>query len=293
MKRVEVLNKIRDDYEFVAEIGAGPAPYHGSNVIIDKYPFDNIERYANIHPIAPVIKADASSLPFLKKSVDLLFISQVIEHLPDPILFLKEAKRVARDIYMETPSIVREVIFGWSFHRWVIRVKDGKWIFYKNDLPQLCAAHFHNEKDVFFVEYTANNFDKFNNYYYGPVDKLEFEISTATALEYLAKTNHKKTNFPAATTDVAYADKISAVLYLLLKNLIPSDFKSALKNIRFALKRSRRNATTDLGAVAKGRLMCVFCKRPIEIPDGICACGITLKRVNGILSFDTDDYSKS
>lgn len=117
MKRVDILSKIRENYEFVVEIGAGPAPYHRTNVIVDKYPFDNFERCANIQAVAPVIKADAVYLPFREKTIDLLFISQVVEHLPDPILFLKEAKRVAKDIYIETPSPVREVIFGWSFHR--------------------------------------------------------------------------------------------------------------------------------------------------------------------------------
>jgi len=88
MKRVEVLNKIRNDYDFVFEIGVDSIPYHGSNIIIDKYPFNNVERSGNIHAIVPLIKADASLLPFAKSSVDLIFISQVVEHLPNPLLFL-------------------------------------------------------------------------------------------------------------------------------------------------------------------------------------------------------------
>ncbi len=290
MKRVEVLNKIRNDYDLVVEIGAGPIPYYGSNVIIDKFPYDNAERCDNIKLIAPLIKADASSLPFVKKSVDLLFISQVIEHLADPLFFLKEAKRVAKDIYIESPSIIRETIFGWSFHRWVIQVNDGKWIFYKNDLLQLCGSHFHNEHDIFFTEYTINNFEKLNNYYYGSVDKLEFEVSKTTALEHLSKVNHQKTDFPTNTNDITYSDKIIAISYLLFKNIMPNNIRDYIRRIKFAFKRSKYDSTIDFDRITKDKLMCIFCKEPLKDTDNPCSCGVSVKRLNGMLSFDADDY---
>lgn len=290
MKRVDVLNMIHSDYDFIVEIGAGPIPFYGTKVIIDKYPFENSERCANIKTVAPLIKADACSLPFLDKSIDLLFMSQVIEHLPDPILFLKEAKRTAKDIYIESPSSIREVLFGWSFHRWVIKADDGKWTFYKNDLPQLCAGHFHNEHDIFFIEYTINNFEKLNNYYYGSVEKLKFEISDITALEYLSKTNQQKTDFATTADNVTYSNKIRVIFYLMSKNVVTVKFRNHIKNIIFSFKRSGRATAIDLNEAVKDRLMCISCKKPLTAADYTCSCGLAIKRINGILTFDKDDY---
>lgn len=289
MKRIDVLGKISNEYKFVVEIGAGPTPFHATRLIVDKYPFDNYERSADMQAIAPVVKADAAALPFLDKSVDLLFMSQVIEHLPDPLRFLKEAKRVARDIYLESPSPVREVIFGWSFHKWVIRVEGNKWIFYKNDLPQLCGGYFHNESDVFFLEYTANNFDKFNNYFYGSVDKLEFEMATVSASEYLSQLSGK-VDFPAVSESPQRPGTVKSVLYLLGKNLLPSGIRTAVRDIVLKRKNPDRIAVPDFKSVANGKLMCVSCHRPISSLDRACECGAIFKQINGIYSFDLEDY---
>lgn len=160
-------------------------------------------------------------------------------------------------------------------------------------MAQLCSSHFHNENDIFFIEYTANNFDKFNNYYYGPVSSLEFEMSPATALEYLTEINQRKTDFPSSLIDVSYVRKIGALLYLLMKNIIPVGVKLILKKAAFAMKRSGYSNATDFGVASKGRLMCIFCKKPMNDINVVCACGVAIKRVNGILSFDADDYPSS
>src|SRR4029079_14779766 len=81
--------------DFVVEIGAGSIPYWNTKLILDKYPFDNLERYGDIRRTAPVIKADAMKLPLADRSCDVIFMSHVIEHLTDPQKFIMEAKRCA------------------------------------------------------------------------------------------------------------------------------------------------------------------------------------------------------
>lgn len=288
MKRVEILNQIRNDYDFIVEIGAGPMPYHGSDLIIDKYPFDNTERCGDINKTAPLIKADACSLPFINGSVDLLFMSQVIEHLPDPILFLEEARRVARDIYIECPSIVRESIFGWSFHRWAVEMRGNKWIFYKNNLPQLCGDHFHNESDIFFTEYTINNFEKFNNFYYGPVETLEFEVSDLTALEYLSQKNQNKVNFPTSVNGATYTNNLSRIIYFLFKNLLSHSIKKCINKL--SNKSPQINKKNNFHDITNNKLMCIFCKEPLKGVNHICCCGSPLKSIYNVISFDKEDY---
>ena len=96
--------------EFVVEIGAGTIPFRGTRLIIDKYPFDDIERAGAIAGRAPVIQADAMRLPLKRGSCDVLFCSHVIEHMEDPVRFLGEARRCARRLYLEFPRGRRELL---------------------------------------------------------------------------------------------------------------------------------------------------------------------------------------
>jgi len=59
-----------------------------------------------IYPI-PFELIDGRKLPFPEKSFDVVLINYVLHHSEDPILLLKEAKRVARDkivIYEDLPE---------------------------------------------------------------------------------------------------------------------------------------------------------------------------------------------
>ena len=96
--------------DFVVEIGAGPVPFWLTSLIIDKYPFENLERHGDIINVAPTIKADATKLPIADQACDVLFGSHVMEHIPEPWKFVQEVKRCARFTYLEFPSAWREVM---------------------------------------------------------------------------------------------------------------------------------------------------------------------------------------
>jgi ubiquinone/menaquinone biosynthesis C-methylase UbiE len=291
MKKQDILSQIPREYSsgFVLEIGAGPTPYAHTDVIVDKYPFDNFERSSDILQTALVVKGDATCLPLPDKSVDLLFLSHVIEHIDDPAAFLAEAQRVSRYIYLEWPSIIREVIYGWSFHKWVIEVHGNEMIFYRNDLPQLCGGSFHNESDSFFNEYIFRHHDKYNFHFMGPVDNLRFTVSDMTAYEYLSCRNSEKVNFSSISAEEAKADKLTeGILHMLASNLLPKWMKEKIKsltgnNLPAAMERHDEQTFLD-------RLKCLSCGGRIDPSSLRCKCGFSFRRINGLLSIDPDDY---
>ena len=62
--REEVLASIEPGKtDFVVEVGGGHEPFHRSQLIFDKFPFDNIHRSQALVHRAPVIIADAARLP--------------------------------------------------------------------------------------------------------------------------------------------------------------------------------------------------------------------------------------
>lgn len=136
MNRSTVLDNLPvGPSDFVVEIGAGPMPFRHTKLIVDKYPFDNSERHGDIANVAPVIKADAARLPLADGACDVLFVSHVLEHIDEPRRFLEEARRCAKRIYLEFPTALREMMYAWPFHRWLIEFRENQLVFYKNDVP--------------------------------------------------------------------------------------------------------------------------------------------------------------
>ena len=63
----------------------------------------------------------------------------LLEHLDDPGRGVAELMRVARRGYIETPSALMEILYGWSFHKWLVQVAGGKIIFSRKDKNQTCG----------------------------------------------------------------------------------------------------------------------------------------------------------
>jgi len=226
MKRSTILKQLPiRSTDFVVEIGAGSIPYWNTKLILDKYPFENVERYGDIRRSAPVIKADAMKLPLADRSCDVIFLSHVIEHLPDPQKFLSEAKRCAAYVYLEFPSLHRELMYAWSFHRWFVQIENGQLVFYKNDIPQIFSDFFHTHYDFLLDSWSEERFEELNQHVYKSTDKLDFRISTKTAFEYLLEQNPQskiKINYEtpygrsgATAVDYPFLTKLKIALWAL------------------------------------------------------------------------------
>ncbi len=121
------LGIARDD--LVLEVGSGGNPLIRSDVLCDKFIFDDMERAVGKYamPIStdrPFVCGDAEALPFRNKAFDFLVSFHMIEHLERPERFLAEAQRVARGGYIVSPNSRCEVLFGSFRHRWIIDLSD-------------------------------------------------------------------------------------------------------------------------------------------------------------------------
>lgn len=114
--------------ELVLEVGSGNNPNPRSDILCDRYLHDNAERAGEFGIVIdrPFVVADGYHLPFADKTFDYVIASHILEHMSDPVAFVRELMRVSRAGYIETPSAVSERIFGWDFHHWYIsRGKNG------------------------------------------------------------------------------------------------------------------------------------------------------------------------
>ena len=63
-----------------------------TNVDIDKYNISNF------------VQADAADLPFEDKSFNVSILADILEHVPDPVVCIKEANRVSDQIIISVPN---------------------------------------------------------------------------------------------------------------------------------------------------------------------------------------------
>lgn len=136
----------------VIEIGPGHNPSFRSNIIVEKFVQSDFHRCGEvkIYPHQAFINADGAELPFRDKEFDYVICNQVLEHVDDPVRFIEEQCRVAKRGYMETPSLIGELLFPKDSHKWVILDIDGKLVlFEKSKMP----GNFGNDYGELFLNY--------------------------------------------------------------------------------------------------------------------------------------------
>jgi len=142
--RNTILNNLDiEKKDWVLEIGGGPAPFMRSDVLADKYLSDNTERADSLIVDRPTVICDAHYLPFVDDSFDYVFCSQLLEHLERPELFFKEIARIGKRGYIETPNEIRERLFGWPFHKWIVDKDNDGLVLRENHLKQAFGLFFH------------------------------------------------------------------------------------------------------------------------------------------------------
>jgi SAM-dependent methyltransferase len=144
--------------DLVLDVGSGSSPHPAADVLLERY-LDPKHRYSAMVIDRPTVLADACKMPFHDKAFDFVIAFHVLEHVPDPALFLRELQRVGKAGYIETPNAIFERLVPYDVHLLeVMEIKD-KLLIHKKASAK--PDHFLNELDL--IKHSA----KWNRLFYG------------------------------------------------------------------------------------------------------------------------------
>jgi Methyltransferase domain len=112
----------------VLDVGSGQSPFPRADVLLEKFPDDNVHRAGDAVDAADprLVIGDACAMPFGDGQFDFVLASHVVEHVEDPVAFCREVVRVGRRGYIETPGWLGDMLLREPFHPWrVRRVRTG------------------------------------------------------------------------------------------------------------------------------------------------------------------------
>lgn len=124
------------DTDRVLEVGPGNAPFHRSDVLLEK-DFDEEEareqrgRTSELETSKPTIFYTGDRFPFEDNEFDYVICSHVLEHIKEEDMpgFVSELQRVAKKGYVEFPTICYEYLYNFKVHKTFLLERDGK-VFY-------------------------------------------------------------------------------------------------------------------------------------------------------------------
>jgi hypothetical protein len=137
-----VLEQLADD-ALVLDVGGWASPLERADWVLDLLPYETRGLYDyDRHSARERFTAntwvqrdvcDHERWPFADGQFDFVVCSQTLEDLRDPIWVCRELQRVGRAGYIECPSRAEEQTWGvhgpwvgWSHHRWLVDVVDGR-----------------------------------------------------------------------------------------------------------------------------------------------------------------------
>jgi hypothetical protein len=136
-----ILDRLRPD-DVVLDIGGWGRPLTRADWVLDIMPWETRGLYGRDGPLPERftretwIQRDICSrepYPFGDKELDFVVCSHTLEDVRDPVFVCSEMIRIARAGYIEVPSRLEEQAYGfqgpwagWSHHRWLIDITDGR-----------------------------------------------------------------------------------------------------------------------------------------------------------------------
>ncbi len=120
--------------ETVLDVGCGGNPFPHATTLVDLYTGRSEHRCEDLKTGGKAFRvADINHLPFEDKSYDFVYCSHVLEHVEDPGTACDELMRVGKRGYIETPSLMTDVMFSWAkgMHKWFTVVIADRIVFYE------------------------------------------------------------------------------------------------------------------------------------------------------------------
>lgn len=211
--------------DLVLEIGSGNRPRKRANILCDKYIDDNTERSSQENIVIdrrPFLVADGLALPFKDRSFDYVFTSHILEHVEDPHKFIAELERVAAAGYIETPSELAERIFGWPFHRWIVRLEGDTIVMRPKARDCDFGDHFHRmyAEDHLFGEFVDSHMkDFYVQYEWKESIKLRIEQDSSPAVHFSSPSSTVQTKSPWKMMQISWARSVVRLVLRLIRHL--------------------------------------------------------------------------
>ncbi len=141
-------------HERVLEVGGAANPFPRADVVCDLTFGSTNQRNGSpgvFRPGVTYVEASAESLPFADGEFDVVWCTQVLEHVPDPIKAAAELCRVAKRGFIELPSRVGEMMNGNPTHRWVVDREGDTLVFHprtfvEHPFDNLLYAHLFRDE---------------------------------------------------------------------------------------------------------------------------------------------------
>ena len=168
----------------VLEVGPGNNPTYRANVLVEKYPGDNTHRSGDcrVFPHQKLVVGAGEGLPFADKEFDYVICNHVLEHSTDPSTFLKELMRVAKAGYIETPSMLGELLFPKEAHRHVVQVINDKLVVYEK---RMMPGNYANNYGELFLNYLPYQSLPFKLLYFTEKELMHVRYEWKDDIDYL------------------------------------------------------------------------------------------------------------
>ncbi|MCS7265355.1 MAG: methyltransferase domain-containing protein [Armatimonadetes bacterium] len=173
--------------ELVLEIGPGGKPMIRSDVLVDKFLTDSVERGADLVIDRPFVVADVCALPFKDKSFDYAYTAHTLEHVDDIKSALSELARVAKKGCIVVPHWHWEGCWNYPFHRRLISVRNNKIVFRRKcTLFEIDEAEARSETKQLIWRLISRNLEAFEVRYewHG---RVEYEIIRCGCPDFVPK----------------------------------------------------------------------------------------------------------
>lgn len=127
----------------IIDLGCGNCPIEGACVGVDVH-IDPKERAVGGGPASEIdverlerqnvtfvnVRID-ETLPFSDKEFDFAYSHHVFEHVEDPLTACREMMRIAKSGVIITPSILADLLFGRSYHKWLVMDRGNTLMFFR------------------------------------------------------------------------------------------------------------------------------------------------------------------